>query len=157
MTEAEFNRVYAETSDKVLSGILRIVHNEAVAEELLQDTYLQFLRLAEKESVASVKGLLFRISHNLAVDFVRKDARVENRADSDATVAPSAQNDLEYRVLRRSIIERLSREDERLLKFYILTIDYAMHIEEVAAELGVSRRSAFRLRDQLKAILVEFL
>ena len=74
-----------------------------------------------------------------------------------STVAPSAQNDLEYRVLRRSIIERLSREDERLLKFYILTIDYAMHIEEVAAELGVSRRSAFRLRDQLKAILVEFL
>lgn len=157
MNEADFNQVYAETSDKVLSGIMRIVHNDAIAEELLQDTYVQFLRVAEKEHVASVKGLLFRISHNLAVDFVRKDARGESRADSEITAAPGAQGDLEYRALRHSIIERLGREDARLLKFYILTIDYGMHIDEVAAELAVSRRSAFRLRDQLKAILAEFL
>lgn len=157
MTEAEFNHVYAETSDKVLSGIMRIVQNEAVAEELLQDTYLQLLRIAEKEQIASVKGLLFRISHNLAVDFVRKDARVETRADSEVTVSSAGQSDLEYRVLRRSIIERLTREDERLLKFYILAIDYGMSPEEVAAEMGVSRRSAYRLRDQLKVLLAEFL
>ena len=34
---------------------------------------------------------------------------------------------------------------------------HSRHIDEVAAELAVSRRSAFRLRDQLKAILAEFL
>ena len=84
MTEAEFNRLYEETSGKVLSGIMRIVQNEAVAEELVQETFLQFLRIAEKETVQSVKGLLFRISHNLAVDFVRRDRRTANQAEADS-------------------------------------------------------------------------
>lgn len=158
MTEPEFNRLYDETSGKVLSGIMRIVQNEAVAEELVQETFLQFLRAAEKETIQSVKGLLFRISHNLAVDFVRRDRHMVNQADVDAVLKNQAtESEAEYRILRSAIVERIRREDERLLRFYILIVDYGLHIEEVAAELGVSRRSAFRLRDQLKSILAEYL
>ncbi|MFO1470480.1 MAG: RNA polymerase sigma factor [Turneriella sp.] len=158
MTESEFNRLYEETSGKVLSGIMRIVQHEAVAEELVQETFLQFLRTAEKETVQSVKGLLFRISHNLAVDFVRRDRRTANQAEADAVLKnQTTESESEYRILRAAIVERIRREDECLLRFYILTVDYGLHIDEIAAELGVSRRSAFRLRDQLKSILAEFL
>lgn len=158
MTDAAFTSVYNETSGKVLSGIMRIVQNEAVAEEILQETYLQFLQIVQKDEVQWVNGLLFRISHNLAVDYLRKNSRIESRADfgNDSPQAGGG-DEAEYRILRRSIVGRLGREDDRLLKFYILTVDYAMHIDEVAKELGVSRRSAFRLRDQLKIILAEFL
>ena len=158
MNKAEFTAIYESLAAKVMSGILRLVHNEAVAEDLVQETFLQFLKTAETEKIASVKGLLFRISHNLAVDFIRKDQRSENRADTEQLPGGSAQdNEMEYRVLRRSIIERLQKESDRLLEFYILTVDYALHIDEIARELGVSRRSAFRLRDQLKSVLAEFL
>jgi|JI10StandDraft_1071094.scaffolds.fasta_scaffold114425_2 DNA-directed RNA polymerase specialized sigma24 family protein len=158
MTDATFTSLYNETSGKVLSGIMRIVQNEAVAEEILQETYLQFLQIAQKEEVQWTNGLLFRISHNLAVDHLRKNSRTEARAELGSEYGQTGGGDeAEYRVLRQSIVERLEREDGRLLKFYVLTVDYAMHIDEVARELAVSRRSAFRLRDQLKTILAEFL
>lgn len=158
MTEARFTSLYNETAGKVLSGIMRIVQNDAVAEEILQETYLQFLQVAQKEEVQWVHGLLFRISHNLAVDYLRKNSRTESRAELGIEYPQArGRDEAEYRVLRQSIVERLEREDGRLLKFYILTVDYAMHIDDVAKELSVSRRSAFRLRDQLKSILAEFL
>jgi DNA-directed RNA polymerase specialized sigma24 family protein len=158
MTEREFTEIYESQARKVLAGVLRLVHNEAVAEELMQETFLQFLKTAESANIASVKGLLFRISHNLAVDFIRKDQRVDSHSDTDAIAAgKSGDNEMEYRVLRQSILDRIRKEDPRLLEFYILTVDYALHIDEIAAELKISRRSAFRLRDQLKSLLAEFL
>lgn len=158
MTEREFTEIYESLSGKVMSGIMRLIHNEAVAEELMQETFLQFLKTAQTAGIGSVKGLLFRISHNLAVDFIRKDQRVENHSTPEAIPAgTSGNNEIEYRLLRRSIIDRIRKEDERLLDFYVLTVDYALHIDEVAAELKISRRSAFRLRDQLKSVLAEFL
>ncbi|MBX3722076.1 MAG: hypothetical protein KF713_09575 [Turneriella sp.] len=158
MTDAAFTSLYNNTSGKVFSGIMRLVQNEAVAEEILQETYLQFLQVKQSQEVQWVNGLLFRISHNLAVDYLRKNSRTESRADLGSEQLPAGGgNEAEYRALRQSIVGRLGREDPRLLKFYVLSVDYAMHIDEVAKELGVSRRSAFRLRDQLKTILAEFL
>ncbi|MBS0616840.1 MAG: RNA polymerase sigma factor [Spirochaetes bacterium] len=158
MTEAEFTEIYRTLARSVLSGVMRLVHNEAVAEELMQETFLQFLKAVEHKQIDSVKGLLFRISHNLAIDYLRKNSRVDNEENPESIIDSSyGESEMQYRVLRRSIIERLQKADARLLEFYVLTVDYALHIEDVARAIGVSRRSAFRLRDQLKTILAEFL
>lgn len=158
MTEAEFSEIYRAHAAKVISGIYRIVRNESVAEELMQECFMQFLAAAEKKEVASVKGLLFQISHNLAVDHVRKDSRA--RTGGDAELAQSKmydQNEMDTRALRHEIISRLEREDGDFLKFYILRTDFDMSTEEIGEALKIPRRSVFRLREQVKTVLAEFL
>lgn len=158
MTESEFTEIYQSHSAKVLSGIFRIVRNESVAEELMQETFLQFLAAAAKREVSSVKGLLFQISHNLAVDYVRKDSK--SRTGGDADLAQSKmfdQNEMDTRALRHEMISRLQKEDSNFLKFFILRADYGMSTEEIGQALKMPRRSVFRLREQVKTVLAEFL
>lgn len=158
MTEAEFSDIYRAHAGKVLSGIYRIVQNESVAEELMQDSFVQFLAAAARSEIASVKGLLFQISHNLAVDYVRRDSREKRGGDVEHAASKMFdQNEMDTRALRREIIARLEKEEADFLKFYVMRADYGMSTEEIAGALGISRRSAFRLRDQLKSVLAEFL
>ena len=124
----------------------------------MQETFMQFLAAAEKKAISSVKGLLFQISHNLAVDFVRKDSRATT--GGDANLAQSKiydQNEMDTRALRHEIIARLQKEDSNFLKFFILKTDFAMTTEDIGEALHISRRSVFRLREQVKAVLAEFL
>lgn len=158
MTEAEFTAVYRAQADKVIAGIYRIVHNESVAEELMQETFLQFLKISSGEKINSVKGLLFQISHNLAVDFVRRDRKMLSGVENKSAISKSFdQNEMDTRTLRHAITTRLAAEDPNLLKYYILKIDYDLGADEIATELKISRRSVFRLRDQVKSLLAEFL
>lgn len=158
MTEAEFTDIYRLHSAKVISGIYRIVRNESVAEELMQETFLQFLAAAGKKEVTSVKGLLFQISHNLAVDHVRKDSKARTGGDADLAQSKMYdQNEMETRALRHEVIARLQKEDPNFLKFFILRTDFDMSTEEIGAALNMSRRSVFRLREHVKVVLAEFL
>lgn len=157
MTEAEFTEIYRANADKVLSGITRIIHNEAVAQELTQEAFLKLLNAAAKSAVASPLGFLFQVSHNLAVDFVRKDKRMVSGIDDVRQESKMfGEAAMAERVLHREISARLKREGDEYLKFFILRADYAMSTDEIAEIMGMSRRSVFRLRDDVKKLLADF-
>jgi RNA polymerase sigma-70 factor, ECF subfamily len=158
MTEAEFSEIYRQHAAKVISGIYRIVRNESVAEELMQESFIQFLAAAQKTEITSIKGLLFQISHNLAVDFVRKDTRAATGGDIERLQSKMYdQNEMEMQALRGEIVARLAKEDENYLKFYILRTDFGMNSDDIADTLKISRRSVYRLREQVKTVLADFL
>lgn len=124
----------------------------------MQEAFLQFLAAAGKKEIVSVKGLLFQISHNLAVDHVRKDSRARTGGDADLTQSKIYdQNEMDTRALRHEIIARLQKEGPNFLKFFILRTDYDMSTEEIGDALKIPRRSVFRLREQVKLVLGEFL
>lgn len=158
MTESWFTQVYGENWGKVKSGIQRVVRDPAVADELAQETFLRFLEFAEKRPVDSAPALLYRISHNLAIDHVRRTRRHEEVVLEAALRQNTVQGEeAEFSAIRSAMVQKLRDEDEVLLQFFTMKLDFGLTTEEIATELKISRRSAFRLRDKVKAVLGEFL
>jgi len=71
----------------------RLVRDPAEAEDVVQETFLRlWLRAKDYDPVARVTTWLFRITHNLAVDRLRKRGRSALTEDSDMEAAPISVN-----------------------------------------------------------------
>ena len=81
LSDAEFNAAYEKYSRNTYFGILRVVNNDAVAEEILQETFLRFLEKADPARPADFRTFLIHISHNLAVDYIKKPFNVDEFRD----------------------------------------------------------------------------
>ncbi|HWW40071.1 RNA polymerase sigma-70 factor [Pedobacter sp.] len=70
-----FDLIYKHYSPRIYRNILRLVKQEALAEEILQDV---FMRVWEKRAALNVensfKSYLFKIAYNLVMDFFRRAA-----------------------------------------------------------------------------------
>ena len=85
--EAAFERLYIETRAKLYGVLLRILGRPALAEEVMQETYLKVWKMADKfdPTVASPITWMVAIARNRAIDIVRKrgDALDRGGARSD--------------------------------------------------------------------------
>jgi len=78
--ERGFEAFYARHRRAVYVYLLAFVRNRAVAEELLQETFITLLRqLGRLHGRADLRSCLLRIARSRAIDFLRKERR-EDRA-----------------------------------------------------------------------------
>lgn len=71
-----FDFLYNQTKSQVFYNILSFVKNYESSEDILQDTYVQFLKNIEKVNENdSILGYLIKISRNLSVDYFRKNKK----------------------------------------------------------------------------------
>ena len=71
-----FNEIYFQYSPKIYVRLIRLVKNQSIAEEILQDVFTKIW--LHRESIDPAKGFvsfLNHISDNLAMDFFRKVQR----------------------------------------------------------------------------------
>lgn len=71
-----FNEIYFQYSPKIYVRLIRLVKNQSIAEEILQDVFTKIW--LHRESIDPTKGFvsfLNHISDNLAMDFFRKVQR----------------------------------------------------------------------------------
>jgi hypothetical protein len=59
--------------------LARRVQCEAAAADLAQETYLRLARLASTTQVQNVRGFLFQVADNLAVEYLRSRTRFQQR------------------------------------------------------------------------------
>ena len=59
-------------------------NNGLHAEKILQETFLRFLEKADPGRPGDFRTFLIHISHNLAVDYIKKHARLKNVEDFPA-------------------------------------------------------------------------
>src|SRR5438552_4589595 len=71
--EAAFERVYAATRAKLYGVLLRILGKPALAEEVMEETYLKVWKLADQFDPATASPItwLVAIARNRAIDIVR--------------------------------------------------------------------------------------
>lgn len=76
-----FSGVYDTTSSRVLSLVLRVVRNRAIAEEVTQEVYLQVWQTASRydESRGTAQSWLTNIAHRRAVDRIRSTEAATRR------------------------------------------------------------------------------
>jgi RNA polymerase sigma-70 factor, ECF subfamily len=73
--EASFGLLYNRFSIPVYNYLLRLVRNRETAEEILQDVFVALWKEAGRfRGDASVKTYIFRIAHNKAVSWLRKES-----------------------------------------------------------------------------------
>lgn len=94
--ERKVLEVYAELRmpvERYLSGIL---HDAAAAEDLTQETFLRlFQELRKGTPIRHLKGWVFRVAYNLAIDYRKKNAGAESLGDvhRDTISAPGPGNE----------------------------------------------------------------
>jgi RNA polymerase sigma-70 factor (ECF subfamily) len=90
-TDAFIQSLYAEHATSVRSYVRRILKDQHLAEDVVQETMLRAWRKSDSllQEPGSVGGWLIRVAHNIALDRLRakrcRPAEVEQRQDSAAT------------------------------------------------------------------------
>lgn len=124
--EAEFARLYDATSARIFGLVLRVVRNEAIAEEVLQETYLQVWQTAARydETRGSALSWLMTLAHRRAVDRVRSTEARSRRDTAYHQEAPTVEHDVTAAAAEaswearrvRAALERLNPSQRQVLE-----------------------------------------
>jgi RNA polymerase sigma-70 factor (ECF subfamily) len=155
MNEQAFVDFYTRTAGPVAGYLRRLTGNRAVAEDLLQETYLRFLgasRLPEADD--HQKHYLFRIATNLARDHFRAERR-RARVPLDRQELEAFTPDTVHAADRvHRLLGRLSSRDRELL---LLAYVEGLTHQQIGQVTGLMRASVkpllFRARRRFAAVL----
>jgi RNA polymerase sigma-70 factor (ECF subfamily) len=87
--QAAFAEFYDEVSPVVFGTVLKVLRNQAMAEEVTQEVFLELWRQAPKydRSKGSPKAWSATVAHRRAVDRVRSEESARSRDEADARLA----------------------------------------------------------------------
>jgi RNA polymerase sigma-70 factor (ECF subfamily) len=158
-------------SAEVYRLALRLMKNEAEAEEVTQETFLSAFRgIGQFDGRSDLRTWLYRIAYNAAMMRLRKPSpetvSVEEAADpDDGGVVPQAlfewrdlpEEELEKAELREELERAIRELPEKMRAVFVLRELENLSTEDVAAALGISEdvvktrlhRARLRLRELL--------
>jgi RNA polymerase sigma-70 factor, ECF subfamily len=127
--EAAFERLYGATRAKLYGVLLRILGRPALAEEVMEETYLKVWKMADQFDPATASPITWMVAmaRNRAIDIVRKQGDVSIDEEPEApepaaeTPAPLARREMTVELKRLlSCLGRLDPEKQRivLLAYY---------------------------------------
>jgi RNA polymerase sigma-70 factor, ECF subfamily len=137
-----FQRLYARHSVRIFRFLKRLVQNEATAEDLLNEVFLEIWQHAGRyEGRSSPSTWMMAIAHNKAVSGLRKrrevtglsDEEMPEAADPDDDPEQTAQKGDKGRVMR-ACIAMLSPEHREILD---LVYYQELSVSEAAEVLGI--------------------
>lgn len=142
-SERAFTILYDKFSKQLYRNILRLVKDEFIAQELLQDLFLKVWENRQNIKIeGSFKSFLFKVAGNLVFMYFRKVAK-DNRLIENLIRA-----NIEFDINAEEIV--ISRQDQELLyaaiaklppqrkQVYTLCKLEGKSYEEVSKELGIS-------------------
>jgi RNA polymerase sigma-70 factor (ECF subfamily) len=157
--EVLVRQLYNEHGGALLAYATRLMGDRALGEDVVQETLLKAWRNPERltEDKGSVRGFLFTITRNIAID--RHRARQARPAEVAETVSSApVEKDHADQVVDSMVVlgamERLSDEHQQVLKAIYFQ---GRTVEEAAESLGVpagtiKSRSYYALRRLREAI-----
>jgi RNA polymerase sigma-70 factor (ECF subfamily) len=100
--EPAFKLLYERLRDEVFSFLVRLVRDDALAEDLLQETFLRVYRgLDRHHPERSFRAWVFQIARNAALDSLRGKKKDQRIAEESARRASEPRSDLVPEVARR--------------------------------------------------------
>ena len=161
-----FTAVYEQLRTPIFSFLLRLTNDRAVAEELLQETFLRLARSASRlRQDSNLKAWLFTVARNLARDHLRRSRldfeRLRDLALWPSEPEPSASRSALAVVEARDTTHRVERAIATLKPKYrevlLLVAVAGLEPAEAAQVLGIRpttlRQRLARARRQLTATL----
>lgn len=140
---------------RIFLFVLSVVKNEAVAEDITQETFVKALVGLSDEN-KNVVAWLYKVANNLCMDWFRAENKTDEMPEdlvSDFSVSDKYIKDEENRELYKAI-NTLGELDRRIITLFYFS---GLSQREIASVTGLSfvnvRVRMDRARDKLKAIL----
>jgi RNA polymerase sigma-70 factor (ECF subfamily) len=144
--------LYRGSAAHVFGYLIRLVHDRAVAEDLLQESFVRVARsLPALKEPAAARAYLFRAATNLAIDRVRALRRRRDTAldGVDEPHAPAASADgallAEHRDAASRVRAALSALEDRDRAALLLRFVHGFRLAEVGQAIGLTDRGAARV------------
>lgn len=144
----ELTRVFASERSRLMRLVQRIVGNWAVAEELIQDTYVNVIsRNGTGSGIDQPEHYLARAARNLALNHVRhrqQGVEIEMKEETRgliADTAPSPERICLYRGELRHLLSVLALLTPRRRQVFALHKFEGLSYDEIARKLDISRNT----------------
>lgn len=160
-----FGELYARHKGPLYRYFLRQCRNDAVTEELFQETWVRIINARKKyRATAKFTTWMYRIAHNLLMDSGRKSVRqpalvvVNNDEDAiplpDEGASPGTQS---YRMQQQArLMQALDKLPPVQREAFLLKEESGLSLVEIGRILGVGRETVkSRLRYALKKLRAE--
>lgn len=150
----KFEDLYNKYRGFMLMAARRVLRGEQDAEDAVQNAFLSIARnmslLPEMDS-PKMRGFLYTVTENKAIDILRERKRRENEEplDEDAPLCAPADDK------ERSLAWCISRLPPRYREAVLLKYSHGYSTRELAAILGISLQAASKLDQRAKARLRE--
>ncbi len=142
---AAFEVIVSHYEGRLINYVARIVNSEAVAQDVVQDSFIRLFRKwkDELEPGPKVSSWLYRVAHNRAVDYIRKQSRKSELHKRHAKECPDsiAPNRGEgFRVGDKAALAAtaLKTLDEREQQLIVLKIYEEKSYKEISEIMGLS-------------------
>lgn len=157
---------FAQVYDELVKPVYRYIYyrvEEAVAEDLTEETFLKVWQNLKKYKKGKhpFSSWVFRIAHNLVVDYYRQNKTTEmieeTVVDHKAESNPHHQTNLKLTQIRlRKVIYRLPENYQQVIILkYINELDNKEISTVTGKSEGAIRTIQFRALDKLKLLLSE--
>jgi RNA polymerase sigma-70 factor (ECF subfamily) len=141
VTEADFANLVQDNQAMVYSIAYNFLHDQAQAEELAQDVFLQLYRnLDRMESASHVTNWLRRVASHRSIDHARKFASVRE-VDLDSAPELSAKDAPQDPFLRDRLRRLVASLPENKRMLVILRYQEELEFEEIAKILRLPSRT----------------
>ena len=151
MNDSTFNEIYGETAQPLWRYVARISGSAASADDILQETYLSFLRSSfRSDDIKQVRPYLYKIATNLVYKRFHK-TRHEVQAGADEGVRDATFNES---IEMSQIFSKLSERERALL--WLAYVEGYEH-KEIAAILNINALSVRVLLHRARRRLAEHL
>jgi RNA polymerase sigma-70 factor (ECF subfamily) len=149
-TPLDVAKLYASERGRIWRLVQRIVRNQAVADDLVQDSFVNLLGAASKcGNVQDERSYLSRIARNLAIDQKRRERETLTLEDAGifamADPIPSAEQVVADRQALKLTFDAMASLPERTRRALEMHRLGECTLAEIGRTLGVSTAQAGRL------------
>ncbi|MBA4388190.1 MAG: hypothetical protein C0404_09430 [Verrucomicrobia bacterium] len=140
----QMEAIVAEHETGLLRYVARIVNNSATAQDVVQNVFIKLFR-AWKEGThptEKLKGWLYRVAHNEAIDLVRRESRLrvlhEKQAEAAAVCTDGhhcPMSDDDRRELVLGLLKKLHPREQQII---LLRMEEGLSYEEISTITGRS-------------------
>ena len=160
--QSAFEAVFEAHYRKIYHYALRLLHDESLSEDIVQDTFMHFwLHCAELEGHRSVVPYLYVIARRTIIDHWRKAAtskafldRLFLRVQTYANATEEEINANELTHITEAGLQQLSDQQRTV---YVLSRDEGLTYQEIADRMQISRETVkYHLVNALKILRMHF-
>lgn len=151
--DSSFEKLLIRHKDKVFTKINFMVKNKALAEDIMQDTFVKVintLKLGKYNEEGKFLPWMMRIAHNLVIDHFRKNKKMPTVRSNDeydvfATIKHEDPNVEESMILDqvtddvKKVIKQLPQDQKEVL---MMRLFYKMSFKEIADMNNISINTA---------------
>lgn len=157
---SQLERLYDSHAAGLFRYFVGFVHSEADAKDLLQELFIRLAAQGQPETLNSERAFLWRMAHNLAIDWLRRHGSRQT-AEGAAATEPvrlfQAEADPDAGVFARHVQEALLELPAEQRSIAQMKLWEGMTFEEIAGAQGIPlNTAASRYRyaiDKLRTLL----